>query len=87
MGPGLTFGTITSLYRLQSGIIDRTQFSLLISVVVLSAIIPTAIAQRFSQPRAVAPGPAGAVSSMPFERILVAIDGSRGANRHDRQVA
>jgi Kef-type K+ transport system membrane component KefB len=52
MSTGLTFGTITSLYGLQSGIIDRTQFSLLISVVVLSAIIPTAIAQRFYQPRA-----------------------------------
>jgi hypothetical protein len=29
---------------------DRTQFSLLITVVVLSAIVPTAIAQRFFQP-------------------------------------
>jgi len=54
MSTGLTFGTITSLYGLQSGIIDQTQFSLLISVVVLSAIIPTAIAQRFYQPHAVA---------------------------------
>jgi Kef-type K+ transport system membrane component KefB len=50
MSTGLTFGTITSLYGLQSGIIDRTQFSLLITVVVLSAIVPTAIAQRFFQP-------------------------------------
>jgi Kef-type K+ transport system membrane component KefB len=50
MSTGLTFGTITSLYGLQSGIIDQTQFSLLISVVVLSAIVPTAIAQRFFQP-------------------------------------
>ena len=31
-------------------IIDRTQFSLLIAVVVLSAIVPTAIAQRFYSP-------------------------------------
>jgi Kef-type K+ transport system membrane component KefB len=51
MSTGLTFGTITSLYGLQSGIIDRTQFSLLITVVVLSAIAPTAIAQHFFQPR------------------------------------
>ncbi|HEX7625710.1 MAG TPA: cation:proton antiporter [Gaiellaceae bacterium] len=50
MSTGLTFGTITSLYGLNSGIIDRTQFSLLISVVVLSAIVPTAIAQRFFHP-------------------------------------
>ncbi len=50
MSTGLTFGTITSLYGLQAGIIDRTQFSLLVTVVVLSAIIPTAIAQRFFTP-------------------------------------
>jgi Kef-type K+ transport system membrane component KefB len=50
MSTGLTFGTITSLYGLQAGIIDRTQFSLLVTVVVLSAIVPTAIAQRFFSP-------------------------------------
>ena len=50
MSTGLTFGTITSLYGLSAGIIDRTQFSLLIAVVVLSAIVPTAIAQRFYSP-------------------------------------
>jgi Kef-type K+ transport system membrane component KefB len=50
MSTGLTFGTITSLYGLNAGIIDRTQFSLLISVVVLSAIVPTVIAQRFYSP-------------------------------------
>lgn len=54
MSTGLTFGTITSLYGLSAGIIDRTQFSLLIAVVVLSAIIPTAIAQRFYEPRSAA---------------------------------
>lgn len=50
MSTGLTFGTITSLYGLDAGIIDRTQFSLLIAVVVLSAIVPTVIAQRFYSP-------------------------------------
>jgi Kef-type K+ transport system membrane component KefB len=50
MSTGLTFGTISSLYGLNTGIIDRTQFSLLVSVVVLSAIVPTVIAQRFFQP-------------------------------------
>jgi Kef-type K+ transport system membrane component KefB len=49
MSTGLTFGTITSLYGLSAHIIDRTQFSLLVAVVVLSAIVPTAIAQRFYQ--------------------------------------
>jgi Kef-type K+ transport system membrane component KefB len=50
MSTGLTFGTLTSLYGLNAGIIDRTKFSLLIAVVVLSAIVPTAIAQRFFHP-------------------------------------
>jgi hypothetical protein len=49
MSTGLTFGTISSLYGLNAGIIDRTQFSLLVTVVVISAVVPTAIAQsRFS---------------------------------------
>src|SRR5881396_3289422 len=50
MSTGLTFGTISSLYGLNAGIIDRTQFSLLVTVVVLSAIVPTAIAQRWYLP-------------------------------------
>jgi Kef-type K+ transport system membrane component KefB len=50
MSTGLTFGTISSLYGLQAGIIDRTQFSLLVTVVVVSAILPTAVAQRWFSP-------------------------------------
>jgi Kef-type K+ transport system membrane component KefB len=50
MSTGLTFGTISSLYALNAHIIDRTQFSLLVTVVVLSAIVPTAIAQRWFSP-------------------------------------
>jgi Kef-type K+ transport system membrane component KefB len=52
MSTGLTFGTISSLYGLNAGIIDQTQFSLLVTVVVLSAILPTAIAQRWFAPDA-----------------------------------
>ena len=51
MSTGLTFGTISSLYGLEAGIIDTTQFSLLVTVVVLSAIVPTAIAQRWFSPQ------------------------------------
>jgi Kef-type K+ transport system membrane component KefB len=50
MSTGLTFGTISSLYGLNAGIIDRTQFSLLVTVVVVSAIVPTAVAQRWFSP-------------------------------------
>jgi Kef-type K+ transport system membrane component KefB len=52
MSTGLTFGTISSLYGLNAGIIDKTQFSLLVTVVVLSAVVPTAIAERWYLPDA-----------------------------------
>ena len=42
--------TISSVYGLNAGIIDRTQFSLLVTVVVLSAVVPTAIPERWSCP-------------------------------------
>jgi Kef-type K+ transport system membrane component KefB len=50
MSTGLTFGTISSLYGLSAGIIDETQFSLLVTVVVLSAIVLTAVAERWFLP-------------------------------------
>src|SRR5207244_3422299 len=52
MSTGLTFGTISSLYGLNAGIIDRTQFSLLVTAVVLSAVVPTVIAERSFLPDA-----------------------------------
>lgn len=51
MSTGLTFGTISALYGLQAAILDRAQFSLLITTVILSAVVPTVIAQRFFDPR------------------------------------
>ena len=50
MSTGLTFGTISALFGLQNKIIDQKQYSLLVTVVILSAFIPTIIAQRFFQP-------------------------------------
>jgi regulator of extracellular matrix RemA (YlzA/DUF370 family) len=50
MSTGLTFGTISASYGYTAGIITQAQFSVLITVVVLSAVIPTAIAQRFFSP-------------------------------------
>jgi len=50
MSTGLTFGTISSLFGLQSGLIDQTQYSILVGVVVASAIIPTFIAQKWFMP-------------------------------------
>lgn len=50
MSTGLTFGTISSLYGLNAGIINQTQFSVLVTVVVLTAILPTLVAQRWFAP-------------------------------------
>jgi Kef-type K+ transport system membrane component KefB len=50
MSTGLTFGTISALYGLQAGHIDKTQFTVLVTVVIATAVIPTLIAQRFFQP-------------------------------------
>ena len=52
MSTGLTFGTISSLYGLRSGIFDQAKFSVIVTVVVLSAVVPTFIAQRWFEPRA-----------------------------------
>jgi Kef-type K+ transport system membrane component KefB len=50
MSTGLTFGTISSAYGLNAGLIDRAQYSLLVGVVVASAVIPTFVAQRWFMP-------------------------------------
>jgi Kef-type K+ transport system membrane component KefB len=52
MSTGLTFGTISALFGLNHGIIDREQYTILVTVVVLSAVVPTVIAQQFFQPSA-----------------------------------
>ena len=51
MSTGLTFGTISALYGLNHKIITQQQYSILVVVVILTAIIPTLIAQSFFQPR------------------------------------
>ncbi|MBI4282521.1 MAG: cation:proton antiporter [Chloroflexi bacterium] len=50
MSTGLTFGTIASIFGLTSGIIDHAQYSLLVGVVIASAVIPTFIAQKWFRP-------------------------------------
>jgi Kef-type K+ transport system membrane component KefB len=51
MSTGLTFGTISALYGLNHNIISRQQYSILVVVVILTAIIPTLIAQSFFEPK------------------------------------
>jgi Kef-type K+ transport system membrane component KefB len=50
MATGLTFGTISALFGLQNKIIDDKQYTILVTVVILSAFVPTLIAQKFFQP-------------------------------------
>ncbi|MGI8899949.1 MAG: cation:proton antiporter [Nocardioides sp.] len=50
MATGLTFGSIAALYGLTNGLIDQAQYSQLVTVVILSAFVPTLIAQQFFQP-------------------------------------
>ncbi|MCX7985593.1 MAG: cation:proton antiporter [Bacteroidales bacterium] len=52
MATGLTFGTISALFGLNNHIIDQKQYTILVTVVILSAIVPTLIAQKFFQPEA-----------------------------------
>jgi len=51
MATGLTFGSIAALFGLTHGLIDRTQYTELVTVVILSAFVPTLIAQQLFQPR------------------------------------
>ena len=50
MSTGLTFGTIASVFGLHAGLIDQTQYSVLVGVVIASAVIPTFIAQKWFLP-------------------------------------
>jgi glutathione-regulated potassium-efflux system ancillary protein KefC len=61
MSTGLTFGTISSLFGLNHGIIDRTQYSFLVATVIASAVVPTMIANAWFMPKHLLPPPQGAV--------------------------
>lgn len=50
MATGLTFGTISALFGLNNKIIDQKQYTILVTVVILSAVVPTLIAQKFFRP-------------------------------------
>ena len=50
MATGLTFGSIAALFGLTHRLINETQYTELVTVVILSALIPTLIAQQFFQP-------------------------------------
>jgi Kef-type K+ transport system membrane component KefB len=51
MSTGLTFGTIAALYGLTNGYIDQPTYTVLVTVVILSAVVPTLIATTFFEPQ------------------------------------
>lgn len=51
MSTGLTFGSISALFGYNRGIITQDQYTILVTVVIGSAVIPTLIAQWFFEPR------------------------------------
>ena len=55
MATGLTFGSIAALFGLTHGLIDKTQYTELVTVVILSAFVPTLIAQQLFRPRSSTP--------------------------------
>jgi Kef-type K+ transport system membrane component KefB len=50
MSTGLTFGTISALYGLSNHYITEEQYAILVTVVILSAVVPTLIAERWFAP-------------------------------------
>ena len=53
MATGLTFGSIAALFGLTHGLISHDQYTELVTVVILSAFVPTLIAQQLFRPRIV----------------------------------
>ena len=69
MSTGLTFGTISALFGLTNRIITQLQYTVLVTVVILSAVVPTLIAQSFFRP-AVAPTAEASAVTAEEERLV-----------------
>jgi Kef-type K+ transport system membrane component KefB len=93
MSTGLTFGTISALFGLTHGTtdpsgefhsyIDQNQYSVLVTVVIASAVIPTLIAQAFFKPQI---EPAVALEIGPAAPPAGAAPGPDGATSRDSSV-
>jgi Kef-type K+ transport system membrane component KefB len=53
MSTGLTFGSIAALFGLSHQLITQQQYSELVTVVILSAFVPTLVAQQFFLPKVI----------------------------------
>jgi Kef-type K+ transport system membrane component KefB len=70
MSTGLTFGTISALFGLSHKYITQGQYTVLVSVVIGSAVVPTMIAQTWFRPRVEIPDE-DAVPAVPPRRQTV----------------
>jgi Kef-type K+ transport system membrane component KefB len=75
MSTGLTFGTICALFGLRHHYIDDEQYSILVTVVIASAVVPTMIAQGFFKPEG---SPPIASQTEPLPALVVAVDSADG---------
>lgn len=78
MSTGLTFGSISALFGLTHGIINQGQYTILVTVVIGSAVVPTFIAQTWFLPRQtsiVSPELAAEVKAGVEEDIVGAVRG------------
>lgn len=51
MSTGVTFGSISALFGLTNKIINQSQYTILVTAVIGSAVVPTLIAQQWFQPQ------------------------------------
>jgi Kef-type K+ transport system membrane component KefB len=95
MATGLTFGTIASLFGLTNGYIDQAKYTILVTTVILSAVVPTLVATTFFAPRVPSELEAGDIEAAeeidagPFRRPRPLPDGAAGgaggSRANDRQ--
>lgn len=67
MSTGLTFGSISALFGLTNGVIDQGQYTILVTSIIGSAVVPTLIAQAWFRPRITALGKAAPFSLQPAD--------------------
>jgi Kef-type K+ transport system membrane component KefB len=78
MSTGLTFGTISALFGLNNRIIDQEQYTILVTVVILSAVVPTLIAQGFFKPEIEPPVSFEIAPQGPALGVSPSVDGAAG---------
>lgn len=50
MSTGLTFGLVTAVFGLNNALINQTEYSVITGILVLSAILPTFVAEKYYTP-------------------------------------